>query len=163
MRSGSRIVQLNRRTHSILDETAIVKKFGVSPHSIPDYLSLVGDSADGYSGLPGWAQNRLLQCWRSFFILSAFLRTAGNGALMPQMRAPWRIRSAASGIAQCFFGGWPATGGRAFSTTGADAEGTKCRGCGDLSNTALATTTPAKAGARTHQEHSQFVCWLAHR
>ena len=52
MRSGSRIVQLNRRTHSILDETAIVKKFGV--HSIPDYLSLVGDSADGYSGLPGW-------------------------------------------------------------------------------------------------------------
>src|SRR6266550_2851295 len=108
MRSGSRIVQLNRRTHSILDETAIVKKFGV--HSIPDYLSLVGDSADGYSGLPGWGAKSSAAVLAKFFILSAFLRTAGSGALMPQMRAPWRIRSAASGIAQCFFGGWPHSG-----------------------------------------------------
>jgi len=52
--SGSRIVQLNRRTRTILDEPAIVKKFGVSPESIPDYLALLGDSADGYPGLPGW-------------------------------------------------------------------------------------------------------------
>jgi 5'-3' exonuclease len=52
--SGSRIVQLNRRTRTILDEPAIVQKFGVTPQSIPDYLALVGDSADGYPGLPGW-------------------------------------------------------------------------------------------------------------
>lgn len=52
--SGSRIVQLNRRTRTFLDEAAIVGKFGVSPCSIPDYLALVGDSADGYPGLPGW-------------------------------------------------------------------------------------------------------------
>jgi 5'-3' exonuclease len=52
--SGSRVVQLNRRTRTILDETAIAKKFGVTPKSIPDYLALVGDSADGYPGLPGW-------------------------------------------------------------------------------------------------------------
>ena len=51
---GTRIVQLNRRTHTVLDETAIVRKFGVSPESIPDYLGLVGDAADGYPGLPGW-------------------------------------------------------------------------------------------------------------
>lgn len=51
---GTRIVQLNRRTHSVLDEAAIVRKFGVSPESIPDYLGLVGDAADGYPGLPGW-------------------------------------------------------------------------------------------------------------
>ena len=52
--SGSRIVQLNRRTRTFLDEAAIVGKFGVSQCSIPDYLALVGDSADGYPGLPGW-------------------------------------------------------------------------------------------------------------
>lgn len=51
---GDRIVQLNRRSGVIMDEAAIVKKFGVSPQSIPDYLALVGDSADGYPGLPGW-------------------------------------------------------------------------------------------------------------
>jgi len=52
--SGSRIVQLNRRTRTVFDEAAIVEKFGVSPCSIPDFLALVGDSADGYPGLPGW-------------------------------------------------------------------------------------------------------------
>jgi 5'-3' exonuclease len=51
---GTRIVQLNRRTRVTLDERGVVKKFGVSPQSIPDYLALVGDSADGYPGLRGW-------------------------------------------------------------------------------------------------------------
>jgi hypothetical protein len=45
---GTRIVQLNRRTLVTLDEAAIVRKFGVSPASIPDYLALVGDAADGW-------------------------------------------------------------------------------------------------------------------
>lgn len=52
--SGTRIVQLNRRTGAICDETGVIQKFGVAPESIPDYLALVGDSADGYPGLPGW-------------------------------------------------------------------------------------------------------------
>jgi len=52
--SGSRVVQLNRRTRVELDEAGVIKKFGVPPASIPDYLALVGDSADGYPGLPGW-------------------------------------------------------------------------------------------------------------
>jgi 5'-3' exonuclease len=51
---GTRIVQLDRRTRSIRDEAGVVAKFGVPPTSIPDYLALVGDSADGYPGLPGW-------------------------------------------------------------------------------------------------------------
>jgi 5'-3' exonuclease len=51
---GTRVVQLIRRTRAILDETGVVAKFGVSPASIPDYLALVGDAADGYPGLPGW-------------------------------------------------------------------------------------------------------------
>jgi 5'-3' exonuclease len=51
---GKRVVQLLRRTNTIVNEDDVVKKFGVLPESIPDYLALVGDSADGYPGLPGW-------------------------------------------------------------------------------------------------------------
>ncbi len=51
---GSRVVQLNRRTQVTIDEAGVVEKFGVAPESIPDYLALVGDAADGYPGLPGW-------------------------------------------------------------------------------------------------------------
>ena len=51
---GTRVVQLNRRRRVTLDEAGVVGKFGVSPESIPDYLALVGDAADGYPGLPGW-------------------------------------------------------------------------------------------------------------
>jgi 5'-3' exonuclease len=51
---GTRVVQLNRRTNVMRDEAAVVQKFGVPPASIPDYLSIVVDSADVYPGLPGW-------------------------------------------------------------------------------------------------------------
>lgn len=51
---GKRIVTYNRREQKILDEDAVVEKFGVHPESIPDYLALVGDAADGIPGLPGW-------------------------------------------------------------------------------------------------------------
>ena len=51
---GTRIVQLNRRTRTTIDEAGVVAKFGVPPTSIPDYLALVGDAADGYPGLRGW-------------------------------------------------------------------------------------------------------------
>jgi 5'-3' exonuclease len=52
--SGTRVVQVNRRSRATLDEAAITAKFGVPPASIPDYLALVGDAADGYPGLEGW-------------------------------------------------------------------------------------------------------------
>ena len=52
--SGDRIVQLDRRTRALRNEAAVRQKFGVPPASIPDWLALVGDSADGYPGLPGW-------------------------------------------------------------------------------------------------------------
>jgi len=51
---GNRIVQLNRRTRTTMDEAGVVAKFGVPPVSIPDYLALVGDTSDGYPGLRGW-------------------------------------------------------------------------------------------------------------
>jgi len=51
---GTRVVQLNRRTRVTMDEAGVIGKFGVPPASIPDYLALVGDAADGYPGLQGW-------------------------------------------------------------------------------------------------------------
>jgi len=51
---GNRVVQFDRRKREILDADAIREKFGIGPESIPDYLGLVGDTADGFPGLPGW-------------------------------------------------------------------------------------------------------------
>jgi 5'-3' exonuclease len=51
---GDRVVQLDRRTRALRNEPAVQQKFGVAPASIPDWLALVGDSADGFPGLAGW-------------------------------------------------------------------------------------------------------------
>jgi len=53
---GTRIVQLDRRRDVLRDEAGVVAKFGVTPQSIPDYLAVVGDSADGFPGMPGWGE-----------------------------------------------------------------------------------------------------------
>jgi 5'-3' exonuclease len=51
---GTRVVQLDRRREIVRDEVGVVAKFGVPPQSIPDFLAVVGDTADGFPGLPGW-------------------------------------------------------------------------------------------------------------
>lgn len=51
---GTRVVQFDRRKRELRDQAGVVEKFGVMPASIPDYLALVGDSADGFPGVPGW-------------------------------------------------------------------------------------------------------------
>jgi 5'-3' exonuclease len=51
---GKRVAQLDRRQNIVRDEAGVVQKFGVKPESIPDYLAVVGDSADGFPGVPGW-------------------------------------------------------------------------------------------------------------
>jgi 5'-3' exonuclease len=51
---GDRVVQLDRRTRVVRDESGVIEKFGVAPQSIADYLALVGDSADGFPGVSGW-------------------------------------------------------------------------------------------------------------
>jgi 5'-3' exonuclease len=64
---GDRIVTLNRRQQTIMNEDGVREKFGVSPESIPDYLALVGDTADGVPGLPGWGSksaSSVLARWR---------------------------------------------------------------------------------------------------
>jgi 5'-3' exonuclease len=84
--SGTRIVQLNRRTRVTLDEAGIVQKFGVAPASIPDYLALVGDAADGYPGLPGWGAKS------SAAVLAKFLHIE---SIPPDYRE-WRVKAANS-------------------------------------------------------------------
>ncbi len=54
MVDGHRVVSFNRRERKRLAEEDVIEKFGVRPASIPDYLALVGDTADGVPGLPGW-------------------------------------------------------------------------------------------------------------
>ncbi|MBZ5651806.1 MAG: flap endonuclease [Acidobacteriia bacterium] len=81
---GTRIVQLNRRTRVTLDESGVIKKFGVSPVSIPDYLALVGDSADGYPGLPGWGAKS------SAAVLAAFVHLES----IPSDAREWRVNAA---------------------------------------------------------------------
>jgi len=69
---GSRVVQLNRRTRTILDEAAVVNKFGVSPASIPDYLALVGDAADGYPGIAGIGKISAVQLLNRYGAIEKF-------------------------------------------------------------------------------------------
>jgi len=54
MVEGQRVICWDRRREIVLDEKGVVEKFGVNPESIPDYLALVGDSADGYPGIQDW-------------------------------------------------------------------------------------------------------------
>jgi 5'-3' exonuclease len=54
--AGNRIVGWDRRRNSLIDEAGVVEKFGVRPQSIPDWLGLVGDAADGFPGIPGWGE-----------------------------------------------------------------------------------------------------------
>ncbi|MGA8762167.1 MAG: 5'-3' exonuclease H3TH domain-containing protein [Candidatus Sulfotelmatobacter sp.] len=51
---GTRVIQLDRRQNALRDEAGVIAKFGVKPASIPDYLAVVGDSADGFPGVLGW-------------------------------------------------------------------------------------------------------------
>lgn len=81
---GSRIVQLDRRRNITRDEPAIVAKFGVKPTSIPDYLALVGDAADGYPGLPGWGAKSTAAVLAKFEHLEA----------IPPDSRDWRVNAA---------------------------------------------------------------------
>lgn len=78
---GTRVVQMIRRTREIRDEAGVVAKFGVRPESIPDYLALVGDAADGYPGLPGWGAKSA----------AAVLAKFGHLEAIPDDAAAWSV------------------------------------------------------------------------
>ena len=78
---GTRVVQLDRRKNVVFDESGIIAKFGVRPESIPDYLALVGDSADGYPGLSGWGAKSA----------AAVLSRYGHLEHVPERAAQWDV------------------------------------------------------------------------
>jgi 5'-3' exonuclease len=95
--SGTRIVQLDRRREIIRDEAGIVAKFGVKPESIPDYLALVGDAADGYPGIKGWGEKAA----------AALLSEYGHLENIPRDWNAWssKVRGARR-LADSLFSGW---------------------------------------------------------
>jgi 5'-3' exonuclease len=76
---GTRVVQVDRRNKKVVDEEGVIAKFGVPPASIPDYLALVGDSADGFPGLPGFGAKSA----------AAVLRRFGTIEAIPDSVADW--------------------------------------------------------------------------
>lgn len=84
---GTRVVQLNRRTREMRDEAGVVAKFGVPPASIPDYLALVGDAADGFPGLRGWGAKST----------SAVLARFGHLESIPDDWRTWGVNVAGAG------------------------------------------------------------------
>jgi len=73
-----RVAQLDRRNGRMLDEAAVREKFGVSPASIPDWLALVGDSADGFPGLPGWGAKSAATVLARYEHVDAIPESAGD-------------------------------------------------------------------------------------
>ena len=84
---GTRVVQWHRRTNTFVDEAGVVAKFGVPPSSIPDYLALVGDAADGYPGLPGWGPKSA----------AAVLARFGHLETIPADARNWHVNAANAG------------------------------------------------------------------
>ena len=72
----NRVLQLDRRARQVRNEAGVREKFGVQPSSIPDYLALVGDTADGYPGLAGWGEKSAGALIGSFAHLEAIPRSA---------------------------------------------------------------------------------------
>jgi 5'-3' exonuclease len=85
---GTRVVCLDRMRRRTLDEPGVVTKFGVAPSSIPDWLALVGDAADGYPGVPRWGEKSA----------AAVLAVYGHIEAIPDRESDWRVavRGAAS-------------------------------------------------------------------
>jgi 5'-3' exonuclease len=78
---GTRVIQVDRRQGKTFDEAGVVAKFGVHPESIPDWLALVGDSADGFPGLPGWGAKTA----------AAVLAVHGHIADIPDAPGQWKV------------------------------------------------------------------------
>jgi 5'-3' exonuclease len=87
--SGKQIVCWDRRREIVIDEAGVLDKFGVRPQSIPDWLALVGDSADGYPGIPGWGAKSTSAVLSRFEHLESIPNDAGK----------WRLKTISPGRA----------------------------------------------------------------
>jgi 5'-3' exonuclease len=78
---GTQVVCLDRLRRRVIDETGVMEKFGVPPASIPDWLALVGDAADGYPGVPRWGSKSA----------STILAVYGHLEAIPDRESDWRV------------------------------------------------------------------------
>ena len=103
---GSRVVCLDRMRRIVIDEAGVVEKFGVPPLSIPDWLALVGDDADGYPGVPRWGARSA----------STVLAQYGHIESIPDDVSKWKVnvRGAAG------------TGARAFGSIASRSRSIRC-------------------------------------
>jgi 5'-3' exonuclease len=122
--AGRRVVQLDRRAERTRDEDGVRERFGVPPASIPDYLALVGDSADGFPGLPGWGAKSA----------AAVLARHGHLEAIPADPADWDVpvRGAARLSAALAEGRELAELFRVLATLRTDAPGVLERGADEL-------------------------------
>ncbi len=79
---GTRVVMLDRKNEKVIDAEGVIAKFGVPPASIPDYLALVGDAADGYPGLSGWGEKSA----------STLLTAYGSIDAIPLDPSAWKVK-----------------------------------------------------------------------
>lgn len=94
---GTKIVQLDRRKNLVRDEAGVIAKFGVAPASIPDYLAVVGDSADGFPGVRGWGEKGAAQ------VLSRY----GHLENIPKNWRDWNPAiNSAKRLAESLFASW---------------------------------------------------------
>src|SRR5579864_4849919 len=94
---GTRVVQLDRRRNIVRDEAGVIAKFGVRPQSIPDYLAVVGDSADGFPGVAGWGPKAAALAFSQYPHLED----------IPQDRRTWHASTRkARLLSESLFGAW---------------------------------------------------------
>ena len=103
---GTRVVQMDRRKNEVRDEVGVVEKFGVRPESIPDYLGVVGDSADGFPGVKGWGAKGAAMVLSRYWHLEGIPKDWREWDRRFAAGASWRKRCSRLGRMRCCFGGW---------------------------------------------------------
>ena len=104
--SGSRIVGWDRRRNILIDEAKVVEKFGVRPQSIPDWLGLVGDAADGFPGIPGWGEKSAAAVLAKYEHLEAVPADPQTWGSRPAARRGWPRAWRSTGLRHCFSAHW---------------------------------------------------------
>ena len=104
---GDRVVLRDRRRRATIDAAGVRQKWGVSPESIPDYLALVGDSSDGYPGLPGWGAKSAAAVLARFEHLESIPKNVGAWDVDVRSAPSSARRCGRSGTRRCSTATWP--------------------------------------------------------